>query len=304
MLNKFWESIGSKTAERWLDHIFGPAFLFWFGGFGLYVWRTGWQTVLNNTQALSPFQQGSLLVLAIFLLVFSSILMQAIRFSILRVLEGYWPLPFNYLGLGIVALRRPYFQKKYDELRRLASEDPKKLDAIQRERLIHLDTWAHLHPAKSKDLLPTSLGNILRARELAPERKYGLDAIVCWPRFWSLLPENVRTDLANSRSSLDRLAELWFWGLLFCSWAFLTPWAVLIGLLWMLMTYAMARQSAIAYGDLLESAFDLYRCLLYDAMGWSRPKNTQDEKMFGAQLTEYLWRGTLPKPLTYRTKPE
>lgn len=304
MLNKFWESIGSNVAERWLDYIFGPAFLFWAGGFGLYVWKTGWQTVVNNAQALDPFQQGALLVMTIILLVFSSVLMQAIRFSILRALEGYWPWPINFLGLGIVALQKPYFQKKYAALRRLASEDPKDLDSVQQEKLIQLDTWAHLHPAKSKDLLPTSLGNILRARELAPERKYGLDAIVCWPRLWPLLPENVRLDLTNSRSSLDRLAELWFWGLLFCYWAFLTPWAVLIGLLWMLMTYAMARQSAIAYGDLLESAFDLYRFLLYDAMGWSRPKNTQDEKALGAQVTEYLWRGTLPKPLKYRAKPE
>lgn len=304
MLNKFWESIGSNVAERWVEYIIGPAFLFWAGGFGLFVWRTGWQTVLNDAQALSPFQQGTWLVLALFILIFSSVLMQAIRFPILRLLEGYWVWPFNYLGLGIVALQRPYFQKKYDELRRLASSDQKNLDPRQRERLIQLDAWAHSHPVKTANLLPTALGNVLRARELSPERKYGLDAIVCWPRLWPLLPENVRTDLANARSSLDRLAELWFWGMLFLLWAFLTPWAVLVGLLWMLMTYTMAHQSAMAYGDLLESAFDLYRFSLYDAIGWSRPKNTQEEKVLGAQLTEYLWRGTLPKPLTYKRKQE
>jgi hypothetical protein len=126
--------------------------------------------------------------------------------------------------------------------------------------------------------------------------------VICWPRLWPLLPENVRTDLTNARSSLDRLVELWFWGLLFLLWAFWTSWAVIIGLLWMVMTYGMALQSAMAYGDLLESAFDLHRFSLYDAMNWPRPKNTQEEKVLGAQLTEYLWRGTLPKKLTYNSK--
>jgi hypothetical protein len=305
MLDKFWESIGSDLAERWLEYIFGPAFLFWAGGFGLYAWQTGWQVILKEAQAQTQFQQGSWIVLALFVLAFSSVLMQAIRFPILRLLEGYWPWPFNYLGLGIVALRKPHFQKNYDELRHLkASEDKGKLDAGQREKLIRLDVWAHWHPAKSNDLLPTALGNILRSRERSPERKYGLDAVVCWPRLWPLLPENVRSDLANARSSLDRLVELWFWGLLFLLWAFWTPWAVVIGLLWMIVTYGMALQAAMAYGDLLEAAFDLHRLSLYDILTWSKPKNSAEEKLLGTQLTEFLWRGTLPESLTHQAKEE
>jgi hypothetical protein len=302
MLNKFWENMGTKVTERWLEYIFGPAFLFWAGGFGLFAWQTGWQKVLKDVQKLTPFQQGSWIVLALLVLVFSSVLMQAIRFTILRLLEGYWPWPIGYLRMGIVALRKLRFEKKYTELRRLAAQDKKDLSPKHRAKLVSLDLWAHRHPVDPKDLLPTALGNILRAREFSPERKYGLDAIICWPRLWSLLPENVQTDLANARVSLDRLAELWFWGLLFLLWAFLTPWSLFIAFLWMAITYGMACQSAMAYGDLLESAFDLHRLLLYDAMGWPRPKNTQEEKALGAQLTEYLWRGTLSKPLTYRSK--
>jgi hypothetical protein len=207
----------------------------------------------------------------------------------------------NVLGTRIVAWSKSSYQKKNAELHRLASEERTSLGLRQREKLTQLEDWAHWHPVNSDDLLPTSLGNILRARERSPQRKYGLDALVCWPRLWSLLPEHVRTDLANARSSLDRLAELWLWGLLFLLWVFLTPWAALIGLLWMFITYRMASQAAMAYGDLLESVFDLYRFSLYDAMGWPRPKNTKEEKDLGAQLTEYLWRGTLPKQLTYQS---
>jgi hypothetical protein len=70
----------------------------------------------------------------------------------------------------------------------------------------------------------------------------------------------------------------------------------------MFMTYGMACQSAMSYGDLLESAFDLHRFSLYDALRWPRPENSSAEKALGHQLTEYLWRGTLPKPLMYQGK--
>jgi hypothetical protein len=114
----------------------------------------------------------------------------------------------------------------------------------------------------------------------------------------------VRTDLTEARSSLDRLVELWFWGLLFLLWTSWTAWALFIGLLWMILIYGMALQAAMAYGDLLESAFDLYRLSLYEAMGWPRPTNNEEEKVLGSQLTEFLWRGTLPVRLIYKKKEE
>lgn len=305
MLTKFWESLGSNVAERWLEYIFGPVFFFWAGGFGLYVWKTGWQSVLNVIQALTPFQQGSWIILGLIILVFSSVFMRAIRFPILRLIEGYWPGPFRSLSAKIAAWRRPHYEKQYEELRRLASEDPESLDPGQRDKLIWLDMWAHWQPVRADDLLPTALGNILRARERSPERKYGLDAIVCWPRLWVLLPEHVRMDLANARASLDRLVEFLFLGLLFSLWSiWATRWALAISLVWMIVTYRLALQAAMIYGDLLETAFDLHRFSLYDAIGLRRPKDNQEEKALGKALTEYLWRGTLPGKLIYQSKPE
>lgn len=302
MLDKFWESIGTNLAEHWLEYIIGPAFLFWAGSFGLYAWQTGWLLFLQRIQALTLFQQGSWLILAFLVLVFSSVLMQALRFPILRLLEGYWHWPFNYLSLGIIILQEAQFQKKYDELRHLASQDKNELNAKQRDKLNTLEYWVHWQPVKAKDLLPTKLGNILRAREYSPERKYGLDAIICWPRLWPLLPENVRSDLTDARSALDRLTELWLWGFLSLIWVFWLPWTAIISILWMAISYGIACQAAMAYGELLEAAFDLHRFSLYDAMGFPRPKNTQEEKAFGSQLTEFLWRGTLPAPIIYQVK--
>lgn len=293
MLNKFWETIGTDLAGRWLDHIFGPAFLFWVGGLVLYAWQTGWEKVLKDVQALTEFEQISWIILGLLVLLFSSVLVKSLRFPLLRLLEGYWPWPFNYLGSAIVALRMRLLSKRYKELRTLkVQEGNGPLMYRQKERLSYLEDWVHWYPANSSDLLPTDLGNALRARERTPGRKYGLDAVICWPRLWPLLPEILRTDISIARSTLDRLAEFWFWGLLFLVWRVWTPWAVAISLLWMIVSYRMAIQAAMAYGDLLESAFDLHRLSIYDAVGWARPASIKEEKECGKQLTEFLWRGT------------
>lgn len=52
------------------------------------------------------------------------------------------------------------------------------------------------------------------------------------------------------------LVEFWAWGLFFLVWAFWQPWVILISLFWTTVTYLLALQSARAYADLLESAFD------------------------------------------------
>ncbi|MGE5465018.1 MAG: hypothetical protein ACM3PS_16765, partial [Syntrophothermus sp.] len=257
MLDQFWGSIGSDLAKRWLDYLFGPAFLFWATGAGLYLWRMGWQQKLQMIQSLTEFQQITWILLLLLLLLFSSVLMKSLRFPVLRFLEGYWPWPFNYLGMGLTGLHRRSYQKKYNELRRLkALESKGELDDRQRERLGELESWAHWSPARANELMPTALGNILRARERGPERRYGLDAVICWPRIWPLLASNVREDLTAARGSLDSLAELWFWGLLLLLWVSLSPWVILISVLWMITAYMLALQAAMTYGELLEAAFD------------------------------------------------
>jgi hypothetical protein len=53
----------------------------------------------------------------------------------------------------------------------------------------------------------------------------------------------------------------------------------------------------VIYGDLLESAFDLYRTLLYKSLRWKLPRNPTEERELGKGLTDYLWRGfTDPEP--------
>ena len=304
MLSKFWESIGSSLAERWLDYIFGPAFLFWGGGLAIYVLKTGWQVLLNDVQALTALQQGGIIVIALFILIASSLLIQSLHFPILRILEGYWIWPFVYVGSWLISIQKVVYKKKYARLNHLLKkkEELGELDSSELRESADLEIWIHWIPAQADELLPAPLGNILRARERAPQQKYGLDPIICWPRMWPLLPEVVRNDLSAARASLERLAEFSFWGILFMLWAFLSPGAILVGLIWWWIMYQVACQAAMAYGDLLETAFDLHRFLLYNAMGWPRPSSTNEEISSGEKMSEYLWRGTLSEPVIYPKK--
>jgi hypothetical protein len=71
----------------------------------------------------------------------------------------------------------------------------------------------------------------------------------------------------------------------------------------LLVCYDWMLDTAAVYGDLLESAFDLYRTLLYKSLRLPLPKNLTEELRSGKVLTDYLWRGFVEPELTFE-KPE
>jgi hypothetical protein len=291
MLDKFWESIGEGAAEKWIEYVFSPAFFFWAGGALLYVWkRVGWQEAWDSVNGWQVFQQVAAVIAGAIVLILSTLLMRQLRYGVLRILEGYWPGPFRTLASKLARWRGKRITQLEKDWNIRVAQKPDTPEA--QAELARLETLLHYVPADPADYKPTVLGNILRAGETAPYHKYGLDVVVCWPRLWLLLPDNARADLATARQSLDTLSELWFWGLLFVLWTFLTPWALLIAFLWMYLAYFLLQQSARAYADLLEAAFDLYRFALYEALHWPLPASLDEEPEAGKRLTEFLWRGT------------
>lgn len=295
MLSKFWEDLGSGLAERGLTYLFSPAFIFFGGGAALYVWSKGWRATLKAVVAWGAEVQAIAVIVAVLVIVLAALVVRAFRFAVVRLLEGYWPWPFNHLGNAIARRRSKRLQARLARLRALHKQAlTGELTPAERAEQVRLELWLHNHPANPDDLLPTALGNILRARERAPERKYGLEAVICWPRLWLLLPDRAREDLAAARETLFRRAELVLWGLLFLAWTPFSAWAILIGLVWAFVGYNLALQAAQSFGDLLESTFGLYRHLLYEAVGWEKPADLAAERAAGKQLSAFLWRGTIP----------
>ncbi|MGB5636651.1 MAG: hypothetical protein WBM86_28265, partial [Waterburya sp.] len=62
MPTKFLESLGNKLAERWLSTILTPAFIFWAGGIGAWIWRYGWFSIETWFNQQSQALQITLLI--------------------------------------------------------------------------------------------------------------------------------------------------------------------------------------------------------------------------------------------------
>jgi hypothetical protein len=136
--------------------------------------------------------------------------------------------------------------------------------------------------------------------ETQPRHKYGLDAIVCWPRLWLLLPDGIQEQLSQSRQTLNGSVELWAWGILFTLWSFKSWWALPIGLLSAWIAYQLALNSAMSYADLIEATFDTYRWELYHSLHLELPKNEAEEPALGKMVNAYLWRGQTKEGLQFK----
>ena len=301
-MNGFWQGFGSKLADQWVATVLTPAFVFWGGGFIAWITHFG-LSELNplgtHFNQLPPILQVTLLIGCLLGITISSIIIQLLDLTILRLLEGYWPHQLAWLshrGVGLQSKSLDAAEERYQEL---LNQKQDELSPEEEKELVSLDQKLRLAP--SMDRMPTKLGNILRAAENRPNEKYGLTTSVCWSRLWLLMPESVKNELTGARANLDTAVRIFLWSILFLVWIVWAWWALIVMVLGAFWSYRWALSAAMIYGDLLESAFDLHRFALYDALGWPLPQSTKDEKSQGIKLTEYLFRGLVDKPVIYKT---
>jgi hypothetical protein len=288
---KFLESFGSKLAEKWVATLLTPSFIFWAGGAAIVLQRFGWKYVITWFSQQPEPLQISFLVGGFCLIAASAFVVQRFDLQVLRFLEGYW---FNWLSplrrwfIALEAGQRKKIEDRWQELKLIA---PDKFTTGQRDELIQLDWQQHYLPI-SDQLMPTRVGNILRAAERRPLDKYGLDAIICWSRLWLLLPDAVKNELQEVRSDLNTSVRIWLWSLLFTVWTIWEWWAAPAGLLCAFFAYySWALDAARSYGELIDATFDTQRHLLYQSLRFQLPTDPEEERISGRKLTEYLWRG-------------
>ncbi|WP_414528468.1 hypothetical protein [Nodularia chucula] len=326
MTAKVLESFGGKLAEQWVATLLTPAFIFWLGGFVTAIQRLGWNTLVTRYTAYKEPLQIAILVGALCIVAATAFAVQRFDTPIIRFLEGYWYpwlRPVRQIRIAHYRQHKQALIQQSQTLRTQEAEQKARFQALktiietqgadsltladkdeyrqlneqlltptQQENLVRIRLALHNLPANT-DLMPTRLGNILRTAERRPLEKYGLDAIICWSRLWLLLPEAAKKDLQNARADLNNAARLWLWSILFLVWAaFGAWWAIPLGILSALFAYYnWAIAAATTYGDLIEASFDLHRQLLYQALGWKKPDDPNEERRVGQQLTDYLWRG-------------
>jgi len=295
VIEAFWKEFGESLAGKWAARALAPAFAFWAGGLLAYADRYGRKGLTDWWTARSTPEQAAVLVGGLLLVAFTASVVERSQETVLRMVEGYWPPPLR--GLRFVLARRwegrvGRLEERWQALAERCEGDPTRLPPRERAEYARLDAERTRLPADPAHLMPTRVGNLLRAAEEYPQVRYGLAAGVCWPRLWLLLPKEVREELGSARGRLDEAARLFAWGLLFVVWGVWAWWAVLVGVVVALLAYRGMVTAALIYGELVRAAFDLYRFALYEALKWPLPERAE-EAAAGRRLTEYLHRGTL-----------
>jgi hypothetical protein len=222
-------------------------------------------------------------------LVVAALVLQPLQLGLVRALEGYWPAPVRALGRGRQERRR-------DALATAAAPRAEMPAAAELAAMAEAESrLRRLFPSDPAWLLPTRLGNALRAAETRAGEPYGLDAVVAWPRLYPLLPDGVRALVDDQRDGLDLAAR-------FCA-VFAAAAAVSMALLaphgwWLLvpaaclalarLSYRGAVAAAIAYGEGIRAAIDLHRFDLLTAMHLPLPATLEQERAVNEQLSLFL----------------
>jgi hypothetical protein len=302
MLSKFWDAATGKLADRWAG-IGAPAVVFWAGGVLAWAFAgAGWSRlskVSNWLDSRNVAADIAALLGALVVVAASAIVVQRLTTPVLRLLEGYWP---HWLRRLTNWRRDSAEQRKaadYEAWQQLQRETDKKAPTAERRAdLARLEERRRHRPILDSELMPTRVGNILRAAETRPYHRYGLEAVIVWPRLWLVLPDPARQELTAARGAVDASVAAVIWGLGFTAFTPLAWWATPVGI-------AVALAAAIwwvpsraeVFADLVEGAYDLYRTSLYQQLRWPLPDSPADEHKAGIDLSTYLDRGSdKPQP--------
>lgn len=154
--------------------------------FGLIFSWTETPSVMPNIDTLASkiktLDLKESVLLFIVIIVFS-VIVHPLQIQLVRVFEGYWS--GNKLIKCVTNIG-----KRIQEYKRRELANGSKIQLRQ------------YYPDEG-ELLPTSLGNILRAAEHIAGRRYGFGTATIWPRLYPLVSEDLRNILDDQRNQLD-----------------------------------------------------------------------------------------------------
>jgi hypothetical protein len=211
--------------------------------------------------------------------------------ELVRLYEGYWT---SRPGRWLARVGGDHHRTRLAALAK--NPDPRAY------RRIHL---GYPLPTQPEQVMPTTLGNILRNAELHPRDRYGIDAVLVWPRLYPLLPERMATAVATARTDLDSLLVISALSLSFAVAAGLDVLAA-AGPAWLFATcfgagaavsrlaYGAATRAAVVYAQQIKVAFDVYRGDLLTHLGVPAPADPEAEHRAWQRLA-MLWYRNLPE---------
>jgi hypothetical protein len=285
VFGSFFDKATGFLDKRFVLNLLLPCLAFWGGLALLAAQGAGWKTATHWWTARSGFEQVILVGAAVTGLLLFAFVVSGQVTALTRLWEGYWP---GRMGSRLAARRARRHTVRWNRL-----DTDQDLGYMQR---------FYGFPVHKADVMPTRLGNVLRAAEDYPgdDERYGMDAVFYWPRLYLILPADTRTLVEDYRSGLDRmvliasLAVMFpFAGLIVLAFANTTwlAWAVSAAadVLAAVAAYQAAVSAAVAFGDSVRACFDIYRRTLMQQMGLALPASLQDEQKLWGTLKQQLY---------------
>jgi hypothetical protein len=244
--------------------------------------------VLDAIDALNVQRVTVLLTLAIAI----SVLLHPFQFALVRVLEGYWHAWTigRFLARPAVAWQR----HRRRRLETIAWSDA--LTTVERQRKALATARLLTYPAEAR-LLPTRLGNVMRAAEDDAGQRYGLDTVTMLPRLYPHLSAATREMLSDMRNQLDASVRFCFAllvaatlsavGLARHGWWLVT--AMSVALAW--LAYRAAIRAAVGWGQGLYLAFDLHRFEMLRALHAPLPADRREEIALNRRVSRFFVTG-------------
>jgi hypothetical protein len=226
--------------------------------------------------------------------------LSGLSYYITRLFEGY-PLErlSNWPALGGVYRAAIRVQRRrYDSLLAVRSDPNQSSQARQRAAWC-LDRWFPKNPAR---LLPTRLGNTIRAFEQHPNTRWGLDGVTIWPRIEALLTGDERSLEVDAKINLYVFLNASV-GAFVVALCLVVDKAVnhpgpaagwLVCLIPLAAGYVLYRASlgpAMDWGNAVRSSVDLHRLELYERLGVRSPRSFSDERQLADKVNKALLYG-------------
>lgn len=246
---------------------------------GSFSGRAHWQAVLP-VDARGVI--GSLLVIGAGAVVLG-MLLYPFQVRAVRVLEGYWDRWPATAGLAGVLTEMQRRRRQALSARAAAA-----LRGGTNARRVAADAYRRMASGAPEDvLLPTALGNALRAGELTAGERYGLATLSSWPRILMQTSDRLSDVLRSARTALDASVNL--------CWSFLASgtlaavalydepvarWAPPAAFLLAAVAYKGAVTAAQAYAGLMHVVYDLHRFDLLDALHHPLPGVEEETEAF------------------------
>ncbi len=107
------------------------------------------------------------------------------------------------------------YHKLTEFIRQLNEHLVQLYNEIEEQRLPLANESFLYYPPERVDIMPTRLGNVLKAAEMSVWQRYRLDAVLAWPRLQSAIPPEFAEPLRDAKTSLDLVTTLSAFILLF-----------------------------------------------------------------------------------------